>query len=194
MLLNTCTPSRPPGISRVTPLLSLQCNKINHLRSLSQWYINRTYFIVWAHQGKSLQNAGKPEAINSVLKYITTKKLHTGITSPRLSSTSALPSTVCPNTKHLTTRFCGHTGNHQTLTGDNLNLSRSHYETYRNYFPTCSSSLSSSSLLFLCRKTALDSSLNFWSKISSSAGSWKHCGILIFCTVPFKNYTSSKYS
>lgn len=107
--------------------------------------------------------------------------------SPRLGSTSALPSPVCPNTKHLTTRFCGQTG-------DNLNPFRSHYKTYWNYFPTCSSSLSNSSLLFLCRKTARDSSLNFWSKTSSSAGSWKHCGILIFSTWTFKTYTSSKYS
>lgn len=36
---------------------------------------------------------------------------------------------------------------------------------------TCSSSLSSSSLLFLWRKTALDSSLSFCSNTSSSAGS-----------------------
>lgn len=177
----------------VTLLLSSQCNKINHLRSLSA-IPKQNLFHCLGPPGKSLQHAGKLEAINLVLPYIITRKLHTGISSPILGSTSALPSTVCPNTKHLTTRFCGQTGNHQTLTGNNLNPFRSYSKTYRNYFPTCSSSLSNSSLLFLCRKTALDSSLNFWSKISSSAGSWKHCGILIFITGPFKNYTSSKYS
>ena len=41
------------------------------------------------------------------------------------------------------------------------------------HFPTWSSSLSRSSLLFLWRNTALDSSLNFCNKTSSSEGSWR---------------------
>ena len=43
----------------------------------------------------------------------------------------------------------------------------------KKHFSTWSSSLSSSSLLFLWRNTALDSSLNFCNKTSSSEGSWR---------------------
>lgn len=111
--------------------------------------------------GKLLECAGKPEANDLVLMYIIMRKLYTDITSPGLCSTSDLASpsqqaniqSTLPQDSVDRQEIIKHCRKRKFV--------RSHYKTYRKYHLTCSSSLSNSSLLFLCRKTALDSSLSF---------------------------------